>query len=467
VLLAAGALVLAGCGGERQHASTVVVTRTVSASDPQPASLPASVRPRREAILVAVVDGDSSTRVAGARVTVGGRSARTDRHGVARLHVARRGAYVTTAAKRGYGTRSVRLPFRTHPLSALRIYRTALQWPLYGATHARTHVQSSMRVRPPFRVVWTRGVGSLMEFPAVVSEGVAYVGNYRETIRAISMRDGSVLWRHDTRHGKMASSLAIAGGTLLVHGMDGYVRVLRRADGHVLWSYRAGSPIESSPIVAHHVDVFGTWSGRVTALDVRTHRVRWSRSDGCKITSSAAIVGGTVYIGDYCGRLLALNERTGALRWVGHVNGRVYGTPAVAAGRVFVPSSTGGSLTAFSTRGRLLWRRGFGSYVYSSPAVDGGRVFVGDYGGGFYALSAASGRTLWRVGAGGSVSGAAVVVDGVAYAGSLGHQIVGVAARTGRVLVRFPHGEYVPVSGSGKRLLLHGYSRLYAVEAKG
>ena len=37
--------------------------------------------------------------------------------------------------------------------------------------------------------------------------------------------------------------------------------------------------------------------------------------------------------------------------------------------------------------------------------------------------------------------------------------------KSGRVLFRFPHGEYVPVSGSGKRLLLHGYSRLYAVEA--
>jgi outer membrane protein assembly factor BamB len=465
VLLAAGAVVLAGCGGERQHASTVVVTRTVAASNPQPTSLPA-VRHREQAILVAVVDGDSSTRVAGAKVTVGGHTARTDRKGVAHLRVVRRGAYVTTAAKQGYGTRSVRLPFRTHPLAAVRIYKTALQWPIYGATPARTHVQSSIKVKPPFKVVWTRGVGSLMEFPAVVYDGVAYVGNYHETIRAISMRDGSVIWRHDTPHGKMASSVAVSGGNLEVHGMDGYVRVLSRSDGHVRWSYRTGSPIESSPIVAHHLDVFGTWSGRITALDLSTHRVRWSYDDGCKITSSASFSGGTVYIGDYCGRLLALNARNGRLRWAVHVNGRVYGTPAVSHGRVFVPSSTGGSLTAFSTHGRLLWRRSFGSYVYSSPATDEGRVFVGDYGGAFYALSASSGRTLWEVGAGGAVSGAAVVVDGVAYAGSLGHQIVGVSTRTGRVLVRFPHGEYVPVSGSGDRLLLHGYSRLYAVEAK-
>jgi outer membrane protein assembly factor BamB len=136
----------------------------------------------------------------------------------------------------------------------------------------------------------------------------------------------------------------------------------------------------------------------------------------------------------------------------------------VAAGRVFVPSSTGGSLTAFSTRGRFLWRRSTGSYVYSSPAVAGGRVFFGSYNGVFYAVSAASGRTLWAHRTGGPISGAAVVVDGIAYAGSFSHRIVGVNARSGRIVLSFPHGEYVPVSGSGDRLLLHGYSRLYAVE---
>jgi len=65
---------------------------------------------------------------------------------------------------------------------------------------------------------------------------------------------------------------------------------------------------------------------------------------------------------------------------------------------------------------------------------------------------------------GGAVSGAPSVVDGVVYAGSFAHRIVGADAKSGRVLFRFPHGEYVPVSGSGKRLLLHGYSRLFAVE---
>jgi outer membrane protein assembly factor BamB len=123
-------------------------------------------------------------------------------------------------------------------------------------------------------------------------------------------------------------------------------------------------------------------------------------------------------------------------------------------------------MTAFTTSGRFLWRRGFGSYVYSSPAVAYGRVYFGAYNGVFYALRASNGATAWAVGTGGPISGAAVVVDGVAYAGSFAHRIVGVAARTGRVVLDFPHGEYVPVSGSGRRLLLHGYSRLFAVERR-
>jgi len=123
-------------------------------------------------------------------------------------------------------------------------------------------------------------------------------------------------------------------------------------------------------------------------------------------------------------------------------------------------------MTAFTTSGRYLWRVGTGAYVFSSPAVWGGRVYFGSYNGRLYSVSASSGRVLWTVRTNGPVSGAAVVVAGVAYAGSTRGSITGVDARSGSVLLRFPHGEYVPVSGNGQRLLLHGYSRLYAVEPK-
>jgi outer membrane protein assembly factor BamB len=412
-----------------------------------------------------IVDGDRSTRVRGAVVRVGHRADRTAQDGVAEILVPRLRPLDVEVRAHGFSSRVVHERFGRRR-ATIRIYRPTSQWPLYGATPSRTQAQSHIRLRPPFRTVWSRGLGSLIEFPAVVDDGVAYIGNAHATVRAISMRFGTVLWRRDTRGGKMASSPAVVGDAVVFHTMNGWVIVLDRATGRVRWRWYVGSPVESSPVVRHGVDYFGAWNGRLYALDLRRHRLRWSRLLGAKITSSVALAGGRLFVGDYGGRVWALSPSSGSTRWVGGVNGRVYGTPAVLGGRVFVPSSTGGSMTAFSVTGRYLWRVNTGSYVYSSPAAWGGRVFFGSYNGIFYGVSAASGHILWEVGTGGPISGAAVVVAGVAYAGSFAHRIVGVDARNGRVLLRFGHGNYVPVSGNAKRLLLHGYSRLYAVEPK-
>lgn len=435
------------------------------APKPKPARRPvAHVSHRRRVQLeLTIVNGDLDTRVRGAVVRVWGRTRRTGHDGVALIRIPRLRPLTVAVSARGYTPRLVPEEFGTRR-ATIRIYRPSAQWPIYGATPARTQAQTSIRLRPPFQVVWTRGMGSLIEFPAVVSDGYAYIGNARATIHAVSMLSGKVVWRHDTSGGEMASSPAVDGDSLVVHTMNGWVLVLDRANGRVRWRWYVGSPVESSPIVVDGIDYFGAWNGELYALDLRTHRLRWSRYLGAKITSSVASAGGTLYVGDYAGRIWALRPASGATRWVGSVNGRIYGTPAVADGRVFVPSSDGDSLTAFSTGGRYLWRVSTGAYVYSSPAVWGGRVFFGSYNGVFYCVSAASGRVLWEVGAGGPISGAAVVVDGVAYAGSFAHQVIGVDARSGRVLLRFGHGDYVPVSGNAMLLLIHGYSRLYAVQ---
>jgi outer membrane protein assembly factor BamB len=428
---------------------------------PRPAGKPGPTR-----VVVTVVDGDTHRRVRGARVVIGRRGDYANKRGSAELWIKRRTALPVRVSAPGYRQKTVRLPFRTKRHVTVRLYKTALQWPMFGANARRTSAQTSIAIRPPFKVVWSRGLGSLIEFPAVVSDGVAYIGNYKGTVYAVSMRDGKLAWKYDPPGGKMASSPAVVGESVVAHGMDGVVRVLDRRNGRLRWSFDVGSPIESSPVVRNGLDYFGAWNGRVYALDLERRRLRWSYRSGAKITSSAALAGRTLYIGDYGGRLLALNARTGRLRFARSVNGRIYGTPAVASGRVFVPSSTGGSLTAFSTSGRYLWRVTTGAYVYSSPAVWANRVFFGSYNGRFYAVSAETGRVRWSVSAGGPVSGAAVVVGGVAYAGSTRNRITGVDAKSGKVVLRFPHGEYVPVSGNGKRLLLHGYSRVYAVEER-
>jgi outer membrane protein assembly factor BamB len=403
--------------------------------------------------------------VPGAQVSLWGRSGRTDRHGETTI-IAPRGRHEVSVSRHGYGPTRELVNFQRSRWQTVDVYQPDLQWPLYGATEGRTQAPTEIRLHPPFHLVWSRGLGHLIEFPAVVDEGIAYIGNARATIHAISMGTGKFVWVHSTPGApKMASSPAVSGDEIVYHTMSGGVYVLNRINGHVEWSWNSGSPIESSPIVVNDIDYFGTASGEMYALDLRTHRVKWRKYLGAKITSSAAIAGGRLFIGDYDGRLWALSPASGATRWIGHVDGKIYGTPAVDGGRVFVPS-VAYSFTAFSTSGRRLWRIPTGTYVYSSPAVADGVVCFGAFNGVFYGASAASGRILWRVPTGGVISGAVVIVDGVAYAGSFAHRIIGVNLHTGHRLVTFPHGQYVPVSGNGGRLLFNGFSRIYAVEPR-
>lgn len=413
-----------------------------------------------------MIDGDLWRRIPGASVRLWHRGGRTDSHGVIAIRIPQRRTLWVSVLAHGYEPYEARVNFVVSRLVTVRVYQPALQWPVYGVTAAHTGAQVGIRLHPPFRTVWSVNLGGLLEFPAVVDDGTAYIGNANETISAISVGSGRVLWRHATPHGKMASSPAVFGDELVYHGMDGNVWVADRANGRELWHFVIGSPIESSPVIRDGVDYFGAWNGTLYALDLRKRRLLWTRRLGAKLTASPSIDGDTLYVGDYAGHLSALSAQSGASRWTATVNGRVYATPAIAGGRVFVASSDGDSVTAFTTAGRRLWQISTGSYVYSSPAVWAGRVFFGSYAGSFYCVSAATGRTIWTVGVGGPISGAAVVVDGVAYAGSLTHRIVGVDAASGRVVERFPHGDYVPVSGNGMALLFHGYSTLYAVQPR-
>ena len=309
---------LAGCGGSH-HAT------------PPP---PPKPKPPTH-VIVSVVDGDTADAIAHARVSVGRRAVRSNPQGLAELRLRGPVRLVEVSAS-GYGGRTLRTPSRMRLI--VRLYRPATQWPLYGVIPERTQAQTAIHVRPPFRTVWSRNLYALVEFPAVVADGAAYVWNGSGFLFAISMEDGSLLWKFAAGVRRQASSPAVAGDLLVAHAKDGRVLVFDRASGHLLWKRTVGSPVESSPVVAGGVDYYGDWAGDVSALDLHTHRLLWQYHGGCKITASVTVSRGTVYVGDYCGRLLALSAATGKLRFSAFAGSPVYGSSAVAGGRVFAPS---------------------------------------------------------------------------------------------------------------------------------
>ena len=267
---------MSACGGGQ--AAEPALTQPAPKGPSRPALPPEHAFQRT---FIRVLDGDLGTPVAGARVVLGGRSASANSDGqaaVPRLASGRVGARV---AAPGYLRFHGRVRVSGARAVTIRIYRRSLQWPVYGVNPARTQFQSAIKLRPPFRRVWAKGIGGLVEFPAVVWKGVAYVNNMHGYVRALSMDDGHVLWKRRVGS-RMASSPGVdtERDQLVVTTMwPGTATVLDMRKGRVLWRYRTGIS-EASPVVRNGVAYLGGENGHLYALDIRRHRARWIASTG-------------------------------------------------------------------------------------------------------------------------------------------------------------------------------------------
>jgi outer membrane protein assembly factor BamB len=351
-------------------------------------------------------------------------------------------------------------------------------WPTYGFDRARLRFAAGVRIRPPYRRLWTFHGGTLLEFPPALAYGRVYLPTFDGRFYALDARTGRPIWRRATGRCGWASPAVhrhLVVVTFIGHacdsaapGDDGIVLALDARSGRVRWR-RVIGPTESSPLVVRGVVYVGDWRGRVYALSERNGGTLWTFATGGKIKGSAAFATGRIYIGSYDGHVYALSARTGRELW--HASGQprlggsgtFYSTPAVAYDRVYIGSTDGKVYSFGAQTGKLRWSYGTGGYVYASPAVWRELVLVGSYDHDFYALDAATGELRWRFHANGPISGSASVVDGIVYFSTFADRTYGLDARTGRLLWTFPDGKYSPVVADAKRLYLVGWGRLYGL----
>jgi outer membrane protein assembly factor BamB len=346
-------------------------------------------------------------------------------------------------------------------------------WPMYGYDQERLRYAPEIRLRPPFRRVWTFHGRALLEFPPVVGYGRVYVTNFDGRLFAIDAATGRLSWSFASGRCGWASP-ALAGHLVYETFIgnrecgsrfdDGEVAAFDERSGRLRWLRRIG-PTESSPLVAGGIVYVGDWNGRVWALDAATGRTRWVAGLHGAIKGSVARSGRALYIGTYGGDVVALDARTGRVLWTSGGHGRIYSSPAVAYGRVYIGSLDGGVYAFGAATGHLLWAHPTGGYVYASPAVWHGRILVGSYDHGFYAFDAGTGTALWRFDANGPISGAATVVDGLVYFSTFRRRTFALDASNGRQVATWPDGEYSPVVADATHLYLVGLGRLYALEA--
>lgn len=276
----------------------------------------------------------------------------------------------------------------------------------------------------------------------------------------------TLLWTYKTG-ATVSSSPSIVDGVVYVGSLDRNLYALDAATGAFLWKYTTlerNDYVSSSPAVSNGVVYIGGLKTKIHALDAYTGDLLWNyklpirSTTRSSVSSSVAVADGIIYIGNMDGTVYAFDEETRDLLWscaiprTEYDEHMIFSSPAVADGVVYVNTYGGGLYALDASTGALLWNYSDeGDYgAYSSPAVADGVVYVGS---GYtnkklYAVDALTGDLLWDFTSGGSVSSSPAIENGIVYFGGHDNNMYALNAGTGALLWNFTTGGRVSSSPS-------------------
>ena len=154
-------------------------------------------------------------------------------------------------------------------------------------------------------------LGSYAAASPAVQGSFAYLGTFGDEFVALDLESGEVAWRYreiDHRFPFYASA-AVLPEHIVVAGRDKFVRALHPETGELMWSFAAGSKIDSSPVVASGRVYFGTSSGTLFGLDLSSGEERWRFATGAGIVASPSMAEDRLVIGAENGNLYCFGEQ--------------------------------------------------------------------------------------------------------------------------------------------------------------
>lgn len=346
---------------------------------------------------------------------------------------------------------------------------TEICWRTYGRTPTRPSSISGTGLGKPGRVLWRKGVGSLVELPPSICDGVIYLSTARGITLAVDSDTGRTIWARKT--GTIFDSTPAIGKDLIViAGVDGKIQALYRSTGRPRWKLQVGRS-ETSPVIKGSVVYAASHDGRVYAIDLMSGKIRWAYGSAGKINGSPVLWKGRVHVANYAGEVLALRERDGKVVWRRTYvldpfrTERFYSSTPIEGDTLYV-SGVGGFVYALdAANGNERWKTRVTGYAYATPAIANGRVFVGTYGRRLYAFSARTGREQWSLTLDGAISGSALVVDDIVFVSTMRHnRTMGFNTKNGRKVWSNEEGRYVPGIATNVRYYFSLRNTLMAVQ---
>ncbi len=136
-------------------------------------------------------------------------------------------------------------------------------------------------------LVWEKQLSSGQRFrdvdsKPVLDNGRLFVSSYDGQLFCVNAENGQTIWNHD--EGGFLP-VTIEGDTLYYSTSTRKMQALDKNSGKVIWSVDLPNTVGSQPVVYRGLLVFGEWSGRLRAFDMRTGEPVTSFITGRGVTS--------------------------------------------------------------------------------------------------------------------------------------------------------------------------------------
>jgi len=242
---------------------------------------------------------------------------------------------------------------------------------------------------------WKFATGDVVHSSPAVAGGVVYAGSWDSYLYALDAATGQMKWKFKTGEDKInfnqvgiQSSPAVEGGVVYFGCRDSHLYALDAATGQEKWAFdNHGTWIISSPAIYEGSVYAGTSiPSAFGALDIHTGEVRFHLDVPLIVFSSPAIAGAMAYFGSFNGKVYAVDLKTNQFAWE-------FQTPASKKNELGLLGADGKPDFKVIFRTRFFDDMYFAieklfslGSILSSPTVDRGVVYVGSTDGNLYAL---------------------------------------------------------------------------------
>jgi outer membrane protein assembly factor BamB len=248
--------------------------------------------------------------------------------------------------------------------SALWYYSSGMNMPLDGFLSV-TNGTASIRTKDSMVYVLRVSDGSQIlhyhfeegnsSWTPYVDDGIMYITNGIDSVRALRVNDGKLLWQYSSRSNTLWS-LTVANGIVYLSIGDGTIKALRGKDGVLLWQHQTDVGISPATLVQDKVIYITTHDGTIAALRTSDGSLLWQRRvNSHELSYKPVIADGVLYFGLNDSFIEACRGSDGSFLWRYTSTSPIFWYPNVVDGLMFIKHMNGTMDVLQMSTGAILW----------------------------------------------------------------------------------------------------------------